>query len=697
MEYNENYFKRSANIKVMTVWVIIGIVFTLTYALEVLKQERTVTYYLTFMAILWIPFALGILLLKIKGSGTPLYKLAVAFGYGAFYIFVMLTTDTPISFAIMLPVAALLMLYKDMKLLVGCGIFNVIVVVLTYVKDVMTKSGVYSDMAEFELQLGCVIIGYIGYTLATSHMSKSDGALLDSVKGNLSRVVATIEKVKTASTSVVDGVTVVRELSDENRQSADTVVDNMTRLSDNNKILKESTDSSLDMTNKINIQVENVAKLIEEMVSLMKESEEHAKMSSKQLENVMESTNEMASLSSEVEKILGEFKNGFGKVKTETGTITQITSQTNLLALNASIEAARAGEAGKGFAVVADEIRNLSEGTQQSSTSIIGALDYLEDISGKMTESITKTLELIAVTSEQITQANESVGTIADDTVKLGKNISIVDGAMQEVEDSNKNMVLNMQRVTDIMEVMTESINDANDNTKIMRSKYQETSDNVSNIETVVGKLVEELGEGGFMGVKDITKGMHLTIEEKQGDKLNEFGAVVESIDEDTIIVNSIKNASGKLTPDKHTLYAIKVVVDNNLYGWNEVKITAFAEKYKLHVIGNPKVVNRRKYARMPISNRCSVTLTTDGGKTIEGKMVNISANGFAFATRDVAVADKKGSSVKLDIHGLAELKDEKLEGTIIRITQNEDWYYLGCRMLKDSATVHKYVQANYR
>ena len=87
----------------------------------------------------------------------------------------------------------------------------------------------------------------------------------------------------------------------------------------------------------------------------------------------------------------------FDNVKEETGTIKQITSQTNLLALNASIEAARAGDAGRGFAVVADEIRNLSEGTQTSSTSIMDALSNLEGTSDRMTQAITRTLELIAV------------------------------------------------------------------------------------------------------------------------------------------------------------------------------------------------------------------------------------------------------------------------------------------------------------
>lgn len=118
----------------------------------------------------------------------------------------------------------------------------------------------------------------------------------------------------------------------------------MNELSHNNDILHDKTNSSTQMTTKINNQVENVAALINEVVQLVSESVEHTDISSKELADVVESTKTMAELSGEVDNILREFQQEFSKVKTETGTIGEINSQTNLLALNASIEAARAGE-----------------------------------------------------------------------------------------------------------------------------------------------------------------------------------------------------------------------------------------------------------------------------------------------------------------------------------------------------------------
>ena len=71
----------------------------------------------------------------------------------------------------------------------------------------------------------------------------------------------------------------------------------------------------------------NVAGLVTKMATLINETASHAQMSSNELSSVVEATNEMTSLSSEVENVLQEFKEEFIMVKNETGTIEKITAQ----------------------------------------------------------------------------------------------------------------------------------------------------------------------------------------------------------------------------------------------------------------------------------------------------------------------------------------------------------------------------------
>ena len=388
-------------------------------------------------------------------------------------------------------------------------------------------------------------------------------------------------------------------------------------------------------------------------------------------------------------------------VKEETGTISGITSQTNLLALNASIEAARAGEAGKGFAVVADEIRNLSMGTQSSSSRILTALQHLEETADKMTQSITKTLELIQVATQNVNKVNESVVTITNDSTQMGSHIGVIDSAMKEVESSNQNMVNNMQQICDVMQVMTESISDADATTKAMLNKYGETAANVNKIENVVGRLMEELGDGGFMGVQDVKAGMKVSVVYAQtgvsaANSSQEYrGEVCEQSGKDLIIRLYDEKAAAAIRT-KNQLFHLHVAVENVLYHWNDAKITPLKDKgdgwFKVVLTSSPSVVNRRKYERILVSDACAITV--DGVKeSVNGKMVNISANGFAFSTTNMQFTRFIGKSVKVDIPNFVIQGASPLEGSIMRCTDNDGECIVGCCMPEDNQAVLDYVK----
>lgn len=692
MEYDEKEFQKLANKLVLIVWIIINSALTIAYAIEVMGGKKTMDFYMVFLMFAWIPVLIGVIALKIGGMQTRIFREIIAVGYGAFFTYVLFTAETAITFSYVFPVAGMMILYKNKKLLLRVEAANILILIANLIYIIVSGRQTVRTMPDFEVQLACTILCYLSYMLALNYLMKSEEALLGSVKGNLDKVVHTIETVKVASNSVVDGVTVVRELAEENKQSADSVVGSMMQLTSNNDVLREKTNSSLDMTRTINTQVENAASLIQEIVVLMQQSVTNAKESSAQLEEVVKSTNEMAELSGEVEKILKEFKSEFNMVKDETGTIEQISSQTNLLALNASIEAARAGEAGKGFAVVAEEIRNLSTGTKDSSTSIMGALAHLEYTSDKMTDSISKTLELINITLEKILQVNESVTNITRDSIKLGSNVKVVDEAMQEVEKSNRNMVDNMQQVTEVMQFMTDNIVDADENTKVMRSKYEETSSSVAEIEDVVGKLIEELGQGGFMGVKDVETGMYVTLTNSSGGTHNEYNGRIALKTDDSVIIE----LKEKYELSSKANYMLTIVVHNEMYYWDDVKIINDANgRIRIKLDKNPRVVNRRKHPRMPIDNRCTIAID-ETGTSVEGRMINISAGGFAFASRDKVIKDSKEKNVTLNISMFDLESASVLQGCIIRVTDNDGEYIVGCRMFEERKDIAEYVKKNY-
>lgn len=605
-----------------------------------------------------------------------------------------------VSYVFILPLLSILILYKDPKFIKVMMWITLFILFSSNMYKGLVKGMLdFVSSEECALEFAVVICCYVCTNMAIKHLVESDGALTASIKGNLARVVKTVEQVKIASNEVVDGVTVVRELADENKAGADEVVKDMRVLSDNNDVLNEKTVSSVDMTNVIDDQVRNVAGLMEQVVELINASVEHADTSAKDLVEVVDTTNKMSELSKEVENILADFKEEFKGVKDETSTIDGITSQTNLLALNASIEAARAGEAGKGFAVVADEIRNLSNGTKESSGSIMQALSRLEETSAKMMDSIAQTIELIQLNIEKVSNVNRSVTKITNDAATLGENIKIVDSAVKEVETSNKTLTDNMNQVGAVMNDMTESINKAELTTRTMLSKYESSAKSAMDIEDVVGKLMEELGVGGFMGVQDVRSGMKISISNVNGVKKEYSGEVVERNGNELYITVDEKDSELFDKKDKHTRCNFNIVVDNVLYYWENISIrhskAAESGEYKLYIESNPQVHNRRKYPRMPIANACTIKFENDD-KTYNGRMVNVSANGFAFSVCDSAFVNAKDKNIIVSVDNFDEICTNPLEGCIIRCSNNDGEYTVGCRMPEDIISIKHYVNKNY-
>lgn len=694
MDYNENEFKAKANIKTRRIWLVFALLLSANYGSDVSQGGYPSTNYIIFLILCWVPFFAGDLLLRIRGKADDRYRYALVIGYGIFYTFLICTTDSPIAFTYILPVVSLLVLYKDQKFMVGCAIANIAsVIVSVFYHLVVLGQNTATDQKNYQLQVACLLLCYIGYIMSIRHLIESDGALTDSIKADLKRVVTTVEQVKTASNTIMDGITVVRELATENKHGSDIVVDGMNKLTDNNDQLQSRTASSQEMTGDINSQVQNVASMINDMVSLTAESGKHAKTSSVDLESLVQTAGTMADLSNEVEHILDAFKAEFETVKQETGTIDSISSQTNLLALNASIEAARAGEAGKGFSVVAEQIRKLSTETKDSSGQISEALSRLDEISGKMTSSIEETLKLIQATLEKVTQTGENVNKITQDSSLLGEHIQTIDSAMKEVESSNRQLVENMEQVSSIVETMTTCISDSDETSKRMLSKYAESASNINNIENVIQELMCELGIGGFMGLDDIHAGMKAKVILPKHLERMEYHGEVRSVAENSIslILSDDPQLNGSET------CKVQVTVDNVLYCWDQAQIQADTASgshvYALQLSARPEIKNRRKYPRADVSNPCTITLK-DSDTTFSGQLDNISANGFAFLIRDPFFMDHKHADVAIDIQNFALSDQSHLEGHVIRCSDDEGVYIVGCQMPEDNYAIRNYVDS---
>lgn len=693
MTYDENVFKEKANRKARKIWIVFAILLSTNYGSDASGGLYPTTSYLIFLALCWLPLIFGEVLLRVKGWATELYRYDLVIGYGIFYTFVICTTESPIAFTYILPVTSLLVLYKNRKFMINCGIVNSLIIVGAAVYRYMLGFNSASDMKNYQLQLSCIILCYICYVMSIRHLNESDGAMTDSIKADLHRVVTTVEQVKTSSNVILDGITVVRELASENKHGSDMVMLGMNELTDNNHMLQDRTTSSTQMTSDIRAQVENVVALISEMVSLVGKTESHSSVSAEDLQSLVSTATTMSELSTELENVLQNFQQEFGMVKQETGTIEKITNQTNLLALNASIEAARAGEAGKGFAVVAEQIRTLSTETHASSGQIREALSRLDATSAKMTASIEETLKLIQITLAKVTHTGENVNQIASDSAQLGRHIQVVDNAIKEVESSNTQLVSNMEQVSNIVETITGCIAHSSQTSERMLSKYEETAANINTIEDVMENMMCDLGIGGFMGIEDIRPGMKIDLKlAGQGDT-EYLGELIEQIPEGLLV-----SCQKELALTDTASCILQITAGNILYCWDKAVISPAPEKgahaFKIIINTRPRINNRRKYPRMDLDNACTIKFKNSDTE-YAATMDNISANGFAFLATDNIFTQSKNASITVTIHDFALPDHNVLEGRIIRCSDDNGLFIVGCQMPEDNFYILEYVEKN--
>ena len=198
------------------------------------------------------------------------------------------------------------------------------------------------------------------------------------------------------------------------------------------------------------------------------------------------------------------------------------------------------------------------------------------------------------------------------------------------------------------------------------------------------------------MGVKDIIPGMKVSVFAAEDRSAKEYKAEVVEVNGQHIRLGTISCGGEVLdTKDKHKKYNLHVIVQNALYIWKGVAIVPVRSGDRMvnaiDIQDNPEVVNRRKYPRLPITNACRVTLK-DRNIVCDAKMIDISANGFAFSTYAKEFKETRGKEVSIAVSNFPLLEGKTLDGVIIRVSDHSGELLIGGRMYEDSRTIRDYV-----
>ena len=370
------------------------------------------------------------------------------------YVSLIFSTKYYYYYAFIFPIAILVMLFADRKLVKTATIGSIAITILYAVYKIGVNVGDTELVSECVAAFLIVICSALSTNLISKIQVKQDAEKLDAVEEKALAQAKIAKNIVENANELTEQFTQAKDVSDRLNDCMDSNQSSMDEIAEGTKTTAKAIEKQTVMTSDITDHINKVDEQAQEMSRLSDATKKEVGEGVDLIEKLKEQATEVAKISRETELTTKNLNERIKDVEAITETILGISSQTNLLALNASIEAARAGEAGKGFAVVADEIRTLSEDTKKATEEISGIIAKLTADAQVASASMSKSAEyadkqneLIAETGDKLDRIQENTASLDEGVHNVSSAVELVLGANKEIADSIANLSATSEEV----------------------------------------------------------------------------------------------------------------------------------------------------------------------------------------------------------------------------------------------------------
>lgn len=454
---------------------------------------RAWTVVLSIVSIFYLVLFAGWFVYK-RNNNSTIMKYIFMVPISIIWLPVFLTSFTLSSFALLLPILLIIILYSNLKLVIIFGGFLMTSVVLRLAKDIF--------ILEMPLDMISEHIVIIAITSALTIASYLVTKRIKNLMSDLVVRVAETEKAKEKQGKIFDGVvstvdvlgassvelsSFVSDFADSSRSISNSMQEISAGASSNAESIQEQSVLISDIREKI----ENAVKISDDIEVIAKEELSFVDEGIITMDELKSSATTVNENSEQVVSIISSLGMRIKSISAFAGEITNIAEQTNLLALNASIESARAGEAGRGFAVVSEEIKKLAEQSKNLSADIGIVINELLKESDLSVESMTE-LNFASNTQEElIAKANEIFSDINSKAKTNSKYIRSVNAEIDFIAEANDKIYSGIMEVSAVSE---ETMASAEETTSIMQ-EFSERTNQLSGLMKEVDNSVKTLQE----------------------------------------------------------------------------------------------------------------------------------------------------------------------------------------------------------
>ena len=473
----------STNKTAITGMVVMNLVLALAYAIEVVKDARSLGSYLIVLALCVLPSVISVgVFLRKRDSLAVRYIFAV--GFALLYAYIMLTTTTNLAFCYVIVAYVILMVYTDTKLLLGMGGFAILVNLAVIAKKVTAGTLVGTEITQTEIILACLLLTGFFTILALNKIRGINQANIERAELQQQQSEGILHNTLEVAAAMTENIKASVEETEGLKKAIGETQRSMEELSGGAKDGVSAILVQKQNTETIGTNVEQVDTMVNSIVSEVQSAEESLNKGNDVMKELLRQVQVSGESGALVAEKMEELKVNADKMQTIMGLVSNVAKQTGLLALNASIEAARAGEAGKGFSVVASEISSLSSQTNDATGEINALIVSIVESIGAVTESMERLLEssrmqnrYVDDTAENFEQIHNSTQNIIEQVSLLKETVDVVTAANAQVSEG----IVNVEAVT--QKVMEE----ANDTLESCNTNLQ----SIANVAEIMDKLME--------------------------------------------------------------------------------------------------------------------------------------------------------------------------------------------------------------